>query len=151
MMDKKGTPPNKFDTMVDNMVHPKRNGAGGATYTTTTAAAAAPPAAPPPTPPAKKAPAKPATKPEPKKSTSDNEAPVALETIEKEKDARGSVMAPPKPPPPEKADGAEEELPEGWTAMPDEETGRKYYYNTKTGDTQWKKPNAPAEGQEGQV
>ena len=67
---------------------------------------------------------------------------MALDTIEKEKDARGSVAAAPKPPPAE----ADDELPEGWKAMPDEETGRHYYYNIKTGDTQWKKPTSPAEG-----
>lgn len=144
MMDKKGTPPGKLDAMMDNMIHPKNSGAGGATYTTTTAAAAAPPPTP-----AKKAPPtpapKPAPKPEPKKSAVGEEPSIPLATIEKETDARGSVLASPRPPP-AKADDAEEELPEGWTAVPDEETGRKYFYNTKTGDTQWKKPTAPAEG-----
>ena len=32
-------------------------------------------------------------------------------------------------------------LPDGWTEMSDPNSGAKYYYNSKTGETTWTKPN----------
>jgi len=44
---------------------------------------------------------------------------------------------PPPPPPPELAPPS---LPDPWTAVVDPGSGRTYYYNSKTGETQWTMP-----------
>lgn len=40
------------------------------------------------------------------------------------------------------AGGDDENLPEGWTKVPDEDSGDAYYYNETTGETSWTKPGA---------
>ena len=37
---------------------------------------------------------------------------------------------------------AAHDLPEGWVAHVDKNSGKQYYHNPKTGQTQWKKPKA---------
>ena len=49
--------------------------------------------------------------------------------------AAGTTAAPPPPNPPKK-------LPEPWTEMQDPGSGKPYYYNTATGETQWTVPKS---------
>ena len=50
--------------------------------------------------------------------------------------AAGGLVTPPPPPPlPERA-----ALPPEWTTVNDAASGRAYYYNTRTGHTQWTRP-----------
>lgn len=137
-MDKKKLPPGKLDAMIDKMIHPK---AAKSDYDSVMAApppqmSSAPPSAPP-----KKsvAPKKEAAEPkDAKQPLRSSESDVSMDVVKKASDTRGSTMAKPAPPPEEPENG----LPSGWKEIPDEETGKNYYYNTKTGESKWTKPTA---------